>query len=203
MKWFAYYLGLALLLPALHGCGTALVLGSASLVGVGSTVIFNDRRAWEAQREDGNINTRLENLFLANPQLADAKANIRVTCYNKIVLLTGQVSTLALRALATRLASEYQGVRQVHNELLITSQNASAEENNQDLWLATKVTTALITHYGFDSSYIDVTTQQGQVYLMGLLTREEAGHVLETVRMVDGVKNVISMFEYVRLVPES
>ena len=41
------------------------------------------------------------------------------------------------------------------------------------------------------------TTQAGAVYLMGLVSREEAARVVEIARGVPGVVRVVKVFEYI------
>ena len=49
---------------------------------------------------------------------------------------------------------------------------------------------------GFDPTRINITTVHRTVYLMGLLTREEAERVVEIARTVSGVEKVVRVFEY-------
>ena len=49
---------------------------------------------------------------------------------------------------------------------------------------------------GFDPVRVKVTSSQGTVYLMGLLSAREADAVTEKVRFVSGVKRVVKLFEY-------
>ena len=50
---------------------------------------------------------------------------------------------------------------------------------------------------GFDPTRVKVLTQKGNVYLMGLVTREEGELVTEQVRNVNGVRRVVKVFEYI------
>jgi osmotically-inducible protein OsmY len=50
---------------------------------------------------------------------------------------------------------------------------------------------------GFDPLRVKVTSSLGTVYLMGLLTPEEADAVVEKVRYISGVKRVVRLFEYI------
>ncbi|MDX1461095.1 MAG: BON domain-containing protein, partial [Xanthomonadales bacterium] len=66
-------------------------------------------------------------------------------------------------------------------------------------WLTTKVNTALLRENpvpGFDATRIKVVTSQNNVYLMGLVTREEGDAVAEVARHVGGVEKVIKVFSY-------
>jgi osmotically-inducible protein OsmY len=56
----------------------------------------------------------------------------------------------------------------------------------------------LIAEKHFDSSHITVVTEDGQVFLMGLVTRDEGELAVEIARNVSGVEKVIRVFEYVQ-----
>ncbi|HEX6834622.1 MAG TPA: BON domain-containing protein, partial [Rudaea sp.] len=49
---------------------------------------------------------------------------------------------------------------------------------------------------GFDPTRVNVTTSHDIVYLMGLVTHEEADAVVDIARNVDGVDKVVKVFEY-------
>jgi osmotically-inducible protein OsmY len=50
---------------------------------------------------------------------------------------------------------------------------------------------------GFNGARVKVVTDTGTVYLMGLVTREEANAVTEKARQVSGVQKVVKLFEYI------
>jgi osmotically-inducible protein OsmY len=50
---------------------------------------------------------------------------------------------------------------------------------------------------GFNGTRVKVVTENGTVYLMGLLTRKEADAVTEKARQVGGVQRVVKLFEYI------
>jgi osmotically-inducible protein OsmY len=47
------------------------------------------------------------------------------------------------------------------------------------------------------SSRIKVLTEQGTVYLMGLVTKIEAEHAVEVTKKVYGVEKIVTLFEYI------
>ena len=49
---------------------------------------------------------------------------------------------------------------------------------------------------GFDVTRVKVVTENSVVYLMGLLTSQEADAVTDKARNVSGVTKVIRLFEY-------
>ena len=50
---------------------------------------------------------------------------------------------------------------------------------------------------GFNGTRVKVVTTNGTVYLMGLLTHQEADVVTEKARQVGGVQRVVKLFEYI------
>jgi osmotically-inducible protein OsmY len=69
---------------------------------------------------------------------------------------------------------------------------------SSDAWITAKVKTALIDVdvKGFDITRVKVVTERGVVYLMGLVTREEAEAATDVVRRVGGVQRVVRLFQY-------
>ena len=134
------------------------------------------------------------NLHKADPLLEEA--NINVTVYNGLVLLTGQVPTKELREKAGKVARDLNNVRQVYNELQVLPNTAFLSRTN-DSWLATKVRTKLMAHDDIDSSRVIVIVENSTVYLMGLLTRVQAEKITDVVRTTKGVSKVVRAIEYI------
>lgn len=134
------------------------------------------------------------NIGKAHPQLK--AANIDVTSFNGVVLLTGQVPNNDLRNLAGGTAQQVHAVRQVYNEIQVRG-TTSVLARTSDTWLTTKVKSVLMTDKEIDSSRIKVITENGVVYLMGLLTRHEAENAAEKARTVGGVQKVVKAVEYI------
>lgn len=47
-----------------------------------------------------------------------------------------------------------------------------------------------------DTTSLNVSTERGNVYIMGIVSRAEANAIVERARRVGGVKSVIKVFEY-------
>ncbi len=141
---------------------------------------------------------RLQVIVGVNIRKADIQlkqSNINVTSFNGIVLLTGQVPTQELRLLAAQTASNVNGVRQAYNELQITG-NTSFLSRTNDTWLSTKVKTVLLGDENIKGLRVKVIVEDGVVYLMGLLTQQEADIAANLVSNTGGVKEVVRVFEY-------
>jgi osmotically-inducible protein OsmY len=48
-----------------------------------------------------------------------------------------------------------------------------------------------------DATQIKVVTENGVVYLMGLVTRAQADNAIRIVRGVNGIQKIVKIFEYI------
>jgi len=122
-------------------------------------------------------------------------SHIAVLSYNGVVLLTGQVPSEALRTQATEVTQGLRKVRKVHNEMSIGGPTSLVARSN-DAWLTTKVKTRLIASKRASGTKVKVQTENGVVYLMGLLPREDADIAVDVARKVYGVQKIVKVFEY-------
>jgi osmotically-inducible protein OsmY len=123
-------------------------------------------------------------------------AHINVTSYNGVVLLTGQVPDAQQRELAAKTVNALPKSRQVYNELRVQGKTSLLARSN-DSWLTTKVKGRLVAEKGLAGSRIKVVTEDGVVYLMGLLSRSEADLASEISRTTGGVQKVVKAVEYI------
>ncbi|WNZ55361.1 BON domain-containing protein [Microbulbifer sp. EKSA008] len=134
------------------------------------------------------------NINKAHPDLKTS--NININSFNGVVLLTGQVPSQELRLLAGRTAEQVQNVRQVYNEIQVRGK-VTLLASTSDTWLTTKVKSNLFANKEVDSGRIKIVTENGVVYLMGLLTPAEAERAAEVTRSVGGVQKVVKAVEYI------
>lgn len=124
-------------------------------------------------------------------------AHISVTSFNGIVLLTGQVATDQDRALAGQVTNKVRKVRKLHNELTVAGPTSAVIRTN-DSWLTTKVKSKMLADGELQSMRIKVVTENGTVYLLGLVTNDQARRAVDITRQTAGIQKVVKMFEYVR-----
>lgn len=178
--------------PLLQGCAGAIVAGGATAAN-----IAHDRRTAGSFIEDQNIELKASSNLASDKEL-ERQTHINVISYNQVVLLTGQAPSAELRSRAESLVRTVPKVRRVHNEIQVASPNALTARSS-DTWITSKVKVRLfrIKMEDFDPTRVKVTTSNGTVYLMGLITRAEADAVVDVVRKVEGVQRVVKIFEYV------
>ena len=149
--------------------------------------IGTDIDDWELETSIG------VNIKKAGSQLKSSHININ--SYNRIVLLTGQAPSSEARSLAAEIAKNYRGVRQVYNEIKVSGPTSFIARTN-DAWLSAKVKAKLMASEEIESSSFKVVTENGIIYLMGLISQQKAATALELTSEVGGAVKVVSVLEY-------
>ena len=146
--------------------------------------------------DDSLIETKVAvNVNKANPSL-DKDSHIIVVSFNGMVWLAGQPPTAALKAQAGQAAQATQRVKKVNNELQIMQPSSLLARNN-DTWLTTKIKTQMLADSTIPGSRVKIVTENGIVYMLGLVTRQEANLTTNLVQGVDGVQKIVKLFEYI------
>ena len=122
-------------------------------------------------------------------------AHLVIVSRGGVVLLAGEVATEELKARAGEVVNTLAPVRSVHNELAVGGPISMVARSN-DSWLTTKVKTKLIAHGAIDSDLINVTTENGVVFLMGTVPRDQARYAVEVTQTDFGVSKIVKVFEY-------
>lgn len=176
------------LLALLQGCAAAVVAGGASAV-----TSANDRRTLGAQIDDKNVVLKAKRALSDDATTAEG-SNINVTSYNGVLLLTGQTRSEAIRQQAQALVGKIDGVRDVQNQIRLGN-NTAMTTRTRDSWISTKVKTQLLADEQVSGLNIKVVTENAEVFLMGLVTEQEAAKAVDIARHVDGVARVVRAFE--------
>lgn len=177
----------------------ALLLGgcTAILTETNDKPIEEDpgRRSFGSIIDDQSIETTATvNIRKTDPGLEHA--NVIVTSYNGIVLLSGQTPTEELRNAAAQTAALVKNVRQVHNHLTVGF-SSSLAARSADALITTKVKAKLLTAANIKDSRVKVITENGTVFLLGLVTHAESEIAGNVTQNTDGVQKVVLLFEFV------
>ncbi|MDC0598504.1 BON domain-containing protein [Gammaproteobacteria bacterium] len=178
-------------LLCLNGCATIISATSG-----GDGIQENrGRRSVGAMIDDSSIETAIKvNLSAADEGLK--KSHISVISFNGTVLLVGQVPSQELKNLATRVAtSSSSRVKTVHNELEVAGVTTFLSRSN-DAWITAKLKTLMLANSNVSGLRTKVITENGVVYLMGLVSQAEANQIVELVSNTKGVTKVVRAFEY-------
>lgn len=144
--------------------------------------------------DDGRNETlSLKNIRASHPSLQNA--HINVNSFKGYVLISGQVDSPELIDLATATVSKMRNVKRVHNELIVAGPTSQISRIN-DSYLSTKVRTKLSASEDIQGNRIKVVTENDIVYLMGVITRQEADLAVEIARQVYGIQKIVKVFDY-------
>ena len=175
-------------LPLIHGCAPLVVGGAAA----GGVLVADDRRTVGTMTEDQRIEIR------ASSRIGDSlKGNIHIniTSYNRAVLLTGEVPDAAAKEQAERVTRAVENVHAVYNELVVMPITPLSSRTN-DTIITSKVKARFVDSNKFSPVHVKVVTENGVVYLMGIVSKREATDATDIARTTSGVLKVVRLFEY-------
>lgn len=176
----------------LQGCAAVLVTGAAS-----GAAMVHDRRSTGSQIDDQTIELKASQALYEDPALRD-NTSISATSFNAVVLLTGQANNEMVSRQAAESVSRIPKVKRVVNEVAV-GPSATITEEAEASYITSDAKLSLfkVKVPSFDPTRVKVITEKNVVYLMGMVTREEADAVVAEVRYVNGVKKVVTVFEYI------
>ncbi len=180
---------LALVLALLQGCFPIIATG----VGTGA-LMASDRRTAGTYIEDEGIELK------ALAQISDKYHNtvhVNVTSYNRRALVTGEVPDEATKSDITKIVAGVQNVKSVNNEMVVSGLS-SLSSRGSDTLITSDVKLRFLNNAGkaFHPEQIKVVTENGVVFLMGLVYHSEADAAADIASSTSGVQRVERVFEY-------
>jgi len=185
-----FLLAFLITISAIQGCAVATI----AAVTAGATVI-SDRRTFSKQLDDHSIEFIAHNELLKNKALSD-NTNINIVSVNGIVLVVGQAPNTYLRDLVIKTVKVTPDIVRIHNQIRIGAVSSITTQSN-DVWLTSKVKSALLANGEVNGKDVKVVTENAEVFLLGLVSAKEADTVVEIARNISGVNRVIKAFEYI------
>src|SRR4029079_6425249 len=179
---------LTALTPFVQSC-VPIMVGA----GVGAGVMMaDDRRTSGTVVEDETIEVRAANRI---SEKYGERVNISATSFNRFVLLTGQAPTDEIRKDVSVLVLEVQNVRNVQNEIIVGVKRSTTSRAS-DALLTSQVKGRLAQNKDVGANHVKVVSENGTVFLMGLVTRAEGESAATTAATTSGAQRVVKVFEY-------
>ncbi len=172
---------------SLQGCFPVVAAG----VGTG-VMMMQDRRTPGAYIEDEAIETKAIDRI---GKQYKAGVHVNVISYNRNVLITGEAPSEEIRAEIGMLVSAIENVRNVSNELIISAPSSLTSRSSDSL-ITSDVKLRFAGDKRFNADHVKVVTENGTVYLMGMVKRAEADAATEMASTTGGVQRVVKLFEY-------
>jgi osmotically-inducible protein OsmY len=189
------FLSLVLLNCLLTSACSTVATNSAPLT---EQNLLQDRRTREAILIDKDIETEAYSELNSEDDLLK-QCHFTITAYNGAVLITGEAPNEALRKKIIATVQVIPHVKLIHDNLIITSpSDANSRANDQLITSTVKTALSQIrTMPDFDPAMVKVITENGTVYLMGLVQRDEGTVVINVTKLQPGINQIVTVFEYV------
>jgi len=178
---------LVLLSASLQGCFPVVAGGVAT----GVTMV-QDRRTSGTFLEDQTIEFKAGDLV--GKQFHDT-VHVNATSYNRSVLLSGEVPNETVKADIGKLVFGIENVRNVNNELIVAGLSSLTSRSSDGL-ITSNVKIGFVRDERLTAEHVKVVTENGTVFLMGLVTRAEADAATGIASSTSGVQRVVKLFEY-------
>ena len=167
----------------------------------GAQTVYN-RHSLKRTLNDHAVSLRAgQAIYLKSNRFEDT--HVSVACYNGVILLTGQAPQAAQRNeiehIVRQIASEsYSGPLSLHNRIEISTPSSSLTRLS-DSWITAKITAQLVASEDVDPGIIKVITENGTVYLMGVVPPEQGKAAIDIARNTEGVQQVIKLFSWIHI----
>ncbi len=181
----------AALVPLLQGCLPLLAAGAS-----GGALAAFDRRSLGTQTDDETIEWKAS-ARVGEKSWDDVHANF--TSFGRRVLVTGEVPAPAVKAEVERIVAGVPQVQAVYNELAVGPVTSFSTRSN-DSYITSRVKGRFVDSGKFNAIHVKVVTEDGVVYLLGLVTQSEAEAAIQVARTTSGVKKVVTLLE---VIPEA
>jgi osmotically-inducible protein OsmY len=186
MMKLAQLAAVGLAVSILQGCAAVAVTGVTA-----AALMASDRRTSGTYIEDETIEWKA----LGNLKDRFPGAHANATSFNRRVLLTGEAPNEESRTQIEAAVKRIDNVREVVNELQVAGASSVASRGN-DALVTSNVKARMVNNGKFSPTHVKVLTEQGVVYLMGLVTPSEGDAAVEIARTTSGVARVVKVFEY-------
>lgn len=184
--------GLALLAGLLQGCFPNAFKEGAFKGERAGVLVAQDRRDDDARLDDRDIEAKAGNLVYKQSKVF---MRVNVTSFNRKVLISGEVPDEATRTEVEQIISSVEKVNKINNELAVSGSSSLVSRSNDSL-IGSNVKLRLVADGRLDSNLIKVVTENGTVFLMGIVNRAEADAAAEIASTTTGVQRVVKLFEY-------
>jgi osmotically-inducible protein OsmY len=169
-------------------CGQLLF----SLTGCANAALaVTDPRSLSTVTSDQYITRDLSVKYMGSEFESD---HVSATVYNHEVLLTGQASSLAQRFKIVRTAKDFDSVQKVYDYIEVSSKYVST--STEDTYITSKVKSSLFGNGDINSNDVKIVTDNGIVYILGIIDKSQLKNMVEVTRSIDGVKKVVPLVHY-------
>ena len=151
------------------------------------SVIVSDKKIESEAFEELNDNSDIQQ-----------HCHLAVNAYNGAALITGEAPTEALKAKIIATVQAITNVTLIQDHLNV-EEPISLDVQENDKLITQSVRKAfkqIRSMHDFDPNTIKVITENGVVYLMGIVQRDEGKVIINLTKLQPGVRQIVTVFEY-------
>ncbi len=122
-------------------------------------------------------------------------AHVNITSFNRHVLVTGEAPNEETKTDIAKIIANVANVKAVSNELVVSGKTGLASRSGDSI-ITGDVKLRFLNNKVFQADHVKVITENGVVFLMGLVYHKEADAATEIASTTSGVLRVVKVFEY-------
>jgi len=178
----------------------SLLLLSLSLQGCAQTALSGAQLAYNHYSLQNTLHDNYTTMHVNQVLQLDRSPykdfHIQVNTFNNELLLTGQISSNTLRQQLTAYVKNISDVETIYNYTTIDRATTTLTRM-EDMWIATKISSQLMTAEAINAAEIKVVTENHVVYFMGIVTPQQGKIAIDIAEHTQGVNRVVDLFSYI------
>lgn len=184
------FLPVLAILALLQGCVAPVV---AAGVGGGILMSSADRRSAGTMVEDDTIESKSQKRI--EEKYKDT-VHVSVISFNRFALITGTAPNDTVKMDIERIVGAIPNVKGIANEVVAIGTSGKSTSSS-DSRITASVKLRFVKSPAFKADHVKVATENGVVYLMGLVTHAEADAASDIASTTANVTKVVRVFEYI------
>ncbi|CAL1329199.1 division/outer membrane stress-associated lipid-binding lipoprotein [Candidatus Providencia siddallii] len=173
-----------------QSCVSTAIICSA----VVATKSVGDPRSIIQQVDDTILETRI-NLELNKNKNITKKSRIIVVVYKGNVLLIGESPYLHLSEYVKQIVTNVKDTKEVYNEIR-NGYPINITTMLNDTLITTIIKSKILISNVVKLGNIKVITENSEVFLLGIVTKQEGNNVSKLVSSINGISKVVTAFNY-------
>ncbi len=152
-----------------------------------------DRHHFFKQMNDYTLMNNTQQMLAAHDDLKARGCRLEVVAFKGDLLLTGHVSSWAIRAELDKKIRAMGGFKHFYNQIEV---KWDQENELIDSWITSSIRTRMLIDSDLDQRAFKVVTTNRIVYLLGNIEPAQGDKVIYIARSTQGVKRVVNLMHY-------
>lgn len=142
---------------------------------------------------DSSIELTARRNLATIPGVSPNTVRIDIASFRREVLLTGEVPSEQIKIEVGRTIDSMRDVEKVFNYLTVVETPKSQSHTLHENYLRSKINTRLLTNRHLKSSQYKVVVRDRTAYVLGYLTSEQQGYILEAIQAIPGMEAAVTL----------